>query len=149
MEGSADASSAADAHLYPPTPSADPTQILPILDFSPECRHLAKWFERTGPEKNNSLFASNKFVTGLSCRVLLLHRYVKRFRGGLVFKAHRWLYHSTLGSRVIKKKKKFCSATPHSQQFSQVNKHGGAPQSAGLKVSPRFNRPSLLYYSQA
>ena len=29
----------------------------------------------------------------------------KRFRGRLVFKAHRWLYHSTLGSRVIKKKK--------------------------------------------
>ena len=29
-----------------------------------------------------------------------------RFRGGLVFKAHRRLYHSTLGSRVIKKKKK-------------------------------------------
>jgi len=26
--------------------------------------------------------------------------------GGLVFKAHRWLYHSTLGSRVKKKKKK-------------------------------------------
>jgi len=33
----------------------------------------------------------------------LLHRNVKWFRGGLVFKAHRWLYHSTLGSRVIKK----------------------------------------------
>jgi len=30
---------------------------------------------------------------------------VARFRGGLVFKAHRRLYHSTLGSRVIKKKK--------------------------------------------
>ena len=28
------------------------------------------------------------------------------YRGGLVFKAHRWLYHSTLGSRVINKKKK-------------------------------------------
>jgi len=28
-----------------------------------------------------------------------------RFRGGLVFKAHRRLYHSTLGLRVIKKKK--------------------------------------------
>ena len=27
-------------------------------------------------------------------------------RGGLVFKAHRLLYHSTLGLRVIKKKKK-------------------------------------------
>jgi len=29
-----------------------------------------------------------------------------RFRGGLVFKAHRLLYHSTLGLRVIKKKQK-------------------------------------------
>jgi len=29
---------------------------------------------------------------------------VKRFRGGLVFKAHRLLYHSTLGLGVIKKK---------------------------------------------
>jgi len=34
-----------------------------------------------------------------------VHRNVKRFRGGLVFKAHRLMYHSTLGSRVIKKKK--------------------------------------------
>jgi len=30
---------------------------------------------------------------------------VQRFRGGLAFKAHRLLYHSTLGLRVIKKKK--------------------------------------------
>jgi len=37
---------------------------------------------------------------------LPLSRNVKRFRGGLVFKAHRLLYHSTLGSRVIKKKKR-------------------------------------------
>jgi len=29
---------------------------------------------------------------------------MQRFRGGLVFKAHRLVYHSTLGSRVIKKK---------------------------------------------
>jgi len=29
-----------------------------------------------------------------------------RFRGGLVCEAHRLLYHSTLGLRVIKKKKK-------------------------------------------
>jgi len=36
----------------------------------------------------------------------LLRINMKRFRGGLVFKAHRWLYQSTLGSRVIKKKKK-------------------------------------------
>ena len=34
-----------------------------------------------------------------------LRRNVKRFRGGLVFKARRLLYHSTLGWRVIKKEK--------------------------------------------
>jgi len=36
----------------------------------------------------------------------LLHINVQRFRGGLVFKAHRLFYHSTLGLRAIKKKKK-------------------------------------------
>ena len=30
---------------------------------------------------------------------------VQRFRGGLVFKAYRLLYHATPGLRVIKKKK--------------------------------------------
>ena len=39
-------------------------------------------------------------------REQLLRRNVKRFRGGLVPKAHRLLYHSTLGLRVIKKKKR-------------------------------------------
>ena len=28
---------------------------------------------------------------------------MERFRGGLVFRAHRLLYHSTLGSRVMRK----------------------------------------------
>ena len=36
---------------------------------------------------------------------------MKRFRGGLVFKAQRLLYHSTLGLRVIKKKKKRVGGT--------------------------------------
>jgi len=31
---------------------------------------------------------------------------MQRFRGGLVCKAHGLLYHSTLGLRVLKKKKK-------------------------------------------
>ena len=31
---------------------------------------------------------------------------MKRFRGGVDFKAHRLVYHSTPGSRVLKKKKK-------------------------------------------
>ena len=43
-----------------------------------------------------------------------LSRNVKRFRGGLVCKAHKLLYHSTLGSRVIKKKKK-CLAKPYTR----------------------------------
>jgi len=36
----------------------------------------------------------------------LLYRNVQRFRGGLVFKAHRLVYHSTIGWRLIQKKKK-------------------------------------------
>ena len=35
----------------------------------------------------------------------LLRRNLKWFRGGLVCKAHRLVYHSTLGFRVKKKKK--------------------------------------------
>ena len=33
--------------------------------------------------------------------------FVKRFRGGLVFQAHRLLYHPTLGLRVIEKKRSY------------------------------------------
>ena len=36
----------------------------------------------------------------------------ERFRGGLVFKAHRFVHHSTLGLRVIKKKKNLGSNRP-------------------------------------
>jgi len=51
-------------------------------------------------------------------------RNVKRFRGGLVLKAHRLVYHSTLGSRVIKKKRRSPTrrryrARAHSGQFSE------------------------------
>ena len=38
------------------------------------------------------------------CGTKLLRRNVKRFRGGLVLKAHRLSYQSTLGLRVIKEK---------------------------------------------
>ena len=36
----------------------------------------------------------------------LLYRKVQRFRGGIVFKAHKLFYHSALGLRVIRKQKK-------------------------------------------
>ena len=52
----------------------------------------------------------------------LLYRNVKRFQGGLVFKAHRLLYHSTLGLRVIKKTKKTCRG-----EFCKVRGERGRP----------------------
>ena len=59
-------------------------------------------WERTGEEVLDRLVQ-------LLLRWTLVRQPQKRnnlFQGGLVFKAHRFLYHSTLGSRVIKKKKK-------------------------------------------
>ena len=48
----------------------------------------------------------SKFTCDQASRFRLpeIRRNVKRFRGWLVFKAHRLFYHSTLGLRVIKKK---------------------------------------------
>ena len=43
----------------------------------------------------------------MGIRVQLPYIKVQRFQGGRVCKADRLLYHSTLGLRVIKKKKKF------------------------------------------
>ena len=43
--------------------------------------------------------------------VTLLCRNVKRFRGGLTFQAHRLVYESTLGWRVIKRKRE--RPSPH------------------------------------
>ena len=42
----------------------------------------------------------------------LLYRNVQRFRDGLVCKAHRLLYHSTLGLRVKKKKRRVGGVGP-------------------------------------
>ena len=47
----------------------------------------------------------------------LLHRNVQRFRGGIVSQAQRRLYHSTLGLKVIKKKKKVLGRAPNSSSF--------------------------------
>jgi len=47
-------------------------------------------------------------MSQFSIQEQLLRRNVKRFQGGLVLKAHRLVYHSTLGWRVIKKKRRRC-----------------------------------------
>ena len=46
-----------------------------------------------------------------------------RRRGGIVFEAHRLLYHSTLGSRVIKKKKKRSTVDAARPGLSSVPTH--------------------------
>ena len=58
-----------------------------------------------GWEEEKLLLGSMKADTTQVHFSELLHRNVQRFRGGLVFKANRLLHHSTLGLRVIKKKK--------------------------------------------
>ena len=71
---------------------------------------------------------------------------MNRFRGGLVFKAHRLLYHSTLGSRVIKKKKKsspenfgtiFEFDAPSIEELEPV--HGPATVSFTHQISQLFD----------
>jgi len=56
---------------------------------------------------------------------------VKRFRGGLVFEAHRRLYHSTLGLRVIKKKEKPYTPNPESIQPTTLNSRPGVGGTVG------------------
>jgi len=73
-------------------------------------------FSRMGEARNPFVARSVECLTGVECRGNCftrvecrgngLPRVECRFRGGLVFKAHIWLYYSTLGSRVITKKKK-------------------------------------------
>ena len=50
---------------------------------------------------------------------------VQRFRGGLVFEAHRLVYQSTLGWRVIKKKKE----KKHLPTKVTVRRFTGVPRS--------------------
>ena len=48
---------------------------------------------------------SEDFRIPIGFQEQVLRRNVRRVRGGLAFKAHRLLYHSTLGSRVIKRRR--------------------------------------------
>ena len=53
-----------------------------------------------------SVFARSRSSVQFSILRTTTSQIVKRFRQGLVLKVDRLLYHSTLGSRVIKKKRK-------------------------------------------
>jgi len=68
-----------------------------------------------------------------------LQKPVKCCRRGLVFKAHRLLYHSTPGSRVIKKKKK----KKKKKNLAQVAQHAQLLLDV-LAANPLAERESLL-----
>ena len=68
----------------------------------------------------------------------LLSRNSERFRGGLVCKAHRLLYHSPLGSRVIKKDK--AGGKEVGAETRSVSKHFCKVVVLKLRTSP----PSLV-----
>ena len=57
-----------------------------------------------------------------------------------VFKAHRWLYHSTPGSRVIKKKKMRAISDPHTVCRSGCATHTWEARGCSRTVRPRPTR---------
>ena len=79
----------------------------------------------TLPEKCDSAY-ENSFISpvtnceGLSIQDQVLHKKMQRFRGRLVFEAHKLLHHSTLGVRVIKKNKKTVHVSIHIQKLIDV-----------------------------
>ena len=60
---------------------------------------------------------------------------MKWFRGGLAFKAHRLLYHSTLGLRVIKKKMKPAVVEGHGEALGLVDQVRLLEPGLGFRVS--------------
>jgi hypothetical protein len=69
-----------------------------------------------------------KYVAGLPLTCTLSHQ---RFRGGLVFKAHRLLYHSTLGSRVTKTNP-LTQASVHDIHLGSLGEYAGHVQVLSL-----------------
>ena len=71
--------------------------------FKVQGSHLGESFDEGGLPHARRALQQDRLLqlhTTFSISEQLLCRYVKRFRGGLVFKAHRLVYHSILGSRV-------------------------------------------------
>ena len=65
----------------------------------------------------------------------LLHRNVQRFRGGLVFKAHRLVHHLTLSLRVTKTKRKSRRRIRHHHHPVQPARESSPPRSSALGSS--------------
>ena len=71
--------------------------------------------------------------------------FVKRFRGRLVFEARRLVYHSTLGLRVIKKKKKkkgWVCRYRRKEVVCRVRSPPDVPLTPAIQISPDLVRES-------
>jgi hypothetical protein len=66
----------------------------------------------------------------VTCSGGILRRNLKRFQGGLASNTHRLSFHSTLGSRVTKKKKKNvpAAATSAATLMPQRVQHADSPK---------------------
>ena len=100
---------------------------------------MIKWIRTSGLSIKNSLsgWRPHACVLLVQCAHWRdfrgFSRNVKRFRGGLVHKAHRLLCHSTLGLRVVKKKK--CDHCGSRCRASMTNVSQSRPEPAiGLQV---------------
>ena len=77
---------------------------------------------------------------------------ILNLRGGLVFKAHRRLYHSTLGLRVVRKKKKILNLRYHQPSewdqiacFSSLDLYWTSPESGATVVQiTRLGKEGLV-----
>ena len=73
---------------------------------------------------------------------------MQRFRGGLVFKAHRLLYHSTVGVRVIQKKKagfkKVSNTTTASHRCESRRRRVLLPPENSTPCLPRSTHPGVM-----
>ena len=98
-----------------------------------------------------SLDCTCKGLLGPASRVIK-RRKKKRFRGGLVFKVHRLLYHSTGGLRVIKKKKKKGrrSRSPHQQMRVRTEVGGASLLEGGRnpRTPPKWEERSYVYSTE-
>ena len=77
-----------------------------------------------GSYKGKALRRYDTAVWRHPCPALVTTASLQRFRGGLVFKSYILLYHSALGLRVIKKKKK--AQLPKSPSWPAVWRHPNA-----------------------
>ena len=91
----------------PERPSQPRSSLQPdAADLAPKPYSLALPKRASTPSDHSESSSTESCTDRYSSQFKkLLGRNVKRFRGGLVCEAHRLLYHSTLGLRVIKKRR--------------------------------------------